>query len=128
FEGMVTAVVGSGIFVAIADPFVDVLVRMDALGPDAYEIDEEGLRVIGVRSGERIALGDRMLVVVEDVSVIRRTVYARRLIDAQTRRPRRGKKPEKEPRRRVKAEPKRKKTREAKGTATRARKKGGRRR
>src|SRR5262249_18065043 len=32
FEGTVTAIVGSGIFVAIADPFVDVLVRMDALG------------------------------------------------------------------------------------------------
>jgi ribonuclease R len=79
FEGTVTSLVGTGVFVNIEDPFVDVLVRMESLGPDRYEIDEEGLRVIGVRSGDRIAIGDPMLVRIEDVAILRRTVYARRL-------------------------------------------------
>jgi ribonuclease R len=88
-EGTVTGLVGTGVFVNVDDPFVDVLVRMESLGPDRYEIDEEGLRVIGTRSGDRIAIGDRMLVQVEDVSIIRRTVYGRRLADAEDAAPKR---------------------------------------
>jgi ribonuclease R len=79
FEGTVTGLVGTGVFVNIEDPFVDVLVRMESLGPDQYEIDDEGLRVIGLRSGDRIAIGDAMLVQIEDVAILRRTVFARRL-------------------------------------------------
>jgi ribonuclease R len=86
YEGTVTGFVGSGVFVNVDDPFVDVLVRMESLGPDRYELDDERLRVIGTRSGDRIALGDRMRVEVEDVSVIRRTVYGRRLVDAEEKR------------------------------------------
>ncbi|AUX27568.1 ribonuclease R [Sorangium cellulosum] len=96
FEGTVTGIVGTGVYVNIEDPFVDVLVRMESLGPDQYEIDDEGLRVIGVRSGDRIAIGDSMLVQIEDVAILRRTVYARRLAgegessEARPRRLRRG--------------------------------------
>lgn len=79
YEGTVTSLVGSGVFVNLDDPFVDVLVRMESLGPDRYELDDEKLRVIGVRSGDRIALGDRMRVEIEDVSVLRRTVYGKRV-------------------------------------------------
>ncbi|APR84078.1 3'-to-5' exoribonuclease RNase R [Minicystis rosea] len=78
YEGTVTGIVGTGVFVNVDDPFIDVLVRMESLGPDRYEIDEEGLRVIGTRSGDRIAIGDRMMVQVDDVSILRRTVYGRR--------------------------------------------------
>jgi ribonuclease R len=88
-EGTVTGIVGTGVFVNIDDPFIDVLVRMESLGPDRYEIDEEGLRVIGVRSGDRIAIGDRMLVEVDDVSIIRRTVYGRRAAEPDETRPKR---------------------------------------
>jgi ribonuclease R len=82
FEGTVTGLVGTGVFVNVDEPFVDVLVRMEALGPDRYELDDEKLRVIGARSGDRIAVGDRMLVEIEDVSILRRTVYGRRVVDA----------------------------------------------
>ncbi|MRG92835.1 ribonuclease R [Polyangium spumosum] len=81
FEGTVTAVVGTGLFVAINNPFVDVLVRLDALGPDGYEVDESSLAVTGVRSGEQIKLGDTMLVQIEDVAVLRRSIYGRRVIE-----------------------------------------------
>jgi ribonuclease R len=86
YEGTVTGLVGTGIFVNVDDPFVDVLVRMESLGADRYELDDEQLRVIGVRSGDRIALGDRMLVEIEDVSILRRTVYGRRVVDEGDRR------------------------------------------
>ena len=93
YEGTVTGLVGTGVFVNLDDPFVDVLVRMESLGPDRYEIDDERLRVIGTRSGDRIALGDRMRVTVDDVSVLRRTVYGRRVVDpdaqAKDKRPKR---------------------------------------
>ena len=82
FEGKVTAIVGTGLFVALDDPFVDVLVRMESLGPDTYEVDDENLRVVGARSGHRIGLGDRMLVQIEDVAVLRRSVYGRRVVSA----------------------------------------------
>jgi ribonuclease R len=85
YEGTVTGLVGSGVFVNVDDPFVDVLVRMESLGPDRYELDDDKLRVVGVRSGDRIALGDRMLVEIEDASILRRTVYGKRMARAEAR-------------------------------------------
>lgn len=79
FEGTVTAVVGSGLFVQLDAPFVDVLVRLEDLGADRWEIDDDTLRVVAARSGEVIALGDRLLVEIVDVAILRRTVYARRV-------------------------------------------------
>jgi ribonuclease R len=81
FEGTVTAVVGSGLFVQIDAPFVDVLVRLEDLGSDGrdrWEVDDEALRVVASRSGEAISLGDRMVVEITDAAILRRTVYARR--------------------------------------------------
>jgi ribonuclease R len=78
FEGTVTAVVGSGLFVQIDSPFVDVLVRLEDLGGDRWDVDDEALRVVASRSGEAISLGDRMVVEITDAAILRRTVYARR--------------------------------------------------
>ncbi|MGC4090722.1 MAG: VacB/RNase II family 3'-5' exoribonuclease [Polyangiaceae bacterium] len=79
-EGTVTALVGSGAFVALDAPFVEVLVRFESMGPDRYELSDDELAVVGSRSGDSISLGDRMVVVVEDVAILRRTVYARRVV------------------------------------------------
>jgi ribonuclease R len=79
-EGSVTALVGSGAFVTLDEPFVDVLVRFEAMGPDRYELSENELSVVGARSGDTIGLGDRMLVTIDDVAVLRRTVYAARVV------------------------------------------------
>jgi ribonuclease R len=86
-EGTVTGLVGSGVFVQIDDPFIDVLVKTEALGKDDYEIDDEGLRMVGRRSGDRIALGDAMLLEIEDVAILRRTVYGRRIASPDAERP-----------------------------------------
>jgi ribonuclease R len=79
FTGKVTALVGSGVFVQIDSPFVDVLVKAEDLGGDRYELDDDGLKMVGTRSGDTISLGDAMELVVEDVAILRRTVYGRRL-------------------------------------------------
>ena len=82
FEGTVTAVVGSGLFVQLDTPFVDVLVRLEDLGHDRWEVDDAALRVVATRSGDVVALGDRMLLEVVDASILRRTVYGRRVTGA----------------------------------------------
>jgi ribonuclease R len=79
YEGTVSALVGSGAFVAIDAPYVDVLVRYESMGNEPYELDEEGLTAVGQRSGDVIRLGDRMSVRVDDVSIERRTVFGTRL-------------------------------------------------
>jgi ribonuclease R len=79
FEGTVTALVGSGAFVALDAPFVDVMVRFEDMGQDRFELDDDGLRAVATRSGETIQLGDRIAVDVIDVAILRRTVYARRV-------------------------------------------------
>lgn len=101
FEGTVTAVVGSGLFVQLDAPFVDVLVRLEDLGHDHWEVDDEGLRVVAARSGGVVALGDRISVEIVDVSILRRTVYAKRIGGEDGPRPKprlEKKRPQKAPR------------------------------
>jgi ribonuclease R len=78
YEGTVSAVVGSGMFVALDAPFVDVLVRLEDMGDDRYDIDEVGLRVVAARSGDVVSLGDRVVVEIVDVAILRRSVYGKR--------------------------------------------------
>ena len=80
FEGTVTGLSGTGAYVSLDAPFVDVLVRFEAMGPDRYEVGDDEISVVGARSGDTIALGDRMVVAIDDVAVLRRTVYARRIV------------------------------------------------
>jgi len=79
FEGTVSALVGSGAFVSLDSPFVDVLVRYEAMGPDHYSLSDDELSVVGSRSGDTISLGDRLEVTIEDVAILRRQTYARRI-------------------------------------------------
>jgi ribonuclease R len=77
FEGTVSAFVGAGAFVTLDEPFVDVMVKTEDLGFD-YVIEDDGLMAVSKRSGDAIRLGDRIVVDVTDVAILRRTVYARR--------------------------------------------------
>ncbi len=79
FAGIASGLAGSGVYVTLDAPFVDVLVRYEDLGGDRYELDDTGLRAVGQRSGDSVQLGDAMLVEIADVSLIRRTVYAKRV-------------------------------------------------
>ncbi|MBX3233861.1 MAG: VacB/RNase II family 3'-5' exoribonuclease [Labilithrix sp.] len=77
FEGTVSAFVGAGAFVTLDDPFVDVMVKTEDLGFD-YVIEDDGLMATSKRSGAAIRLGDRIVVDVTDVAILRRTVYAKK--------------------------------------------------
>ena len=79
-EGTITALVGIGAYVTLDAPFVDVLMRHESMGPDHYEMSEDELSVVGVRSGDTLSLGDRVAVIIEDVAVLRRAVYAKRIV------------------------------------------------
>lgn len=79
-QGTVTGLAGSGVFVTLDQPFVEVMVRFEAMGPDRYELSDDELRVVGARSGDSVALGDSMMVTIDDVAVLRRTVYAMRVL------------------------------------------------
>jgi ribonuclease R len=74
FDGVVAAVTSFGLFVEIPDPFVEGLVRVEALGQGPYEFDPERLRLTGRRSGRSFALGDKLRVVIASVSVPRRRI------------------------------------------------------
>jgi ribonuclease R len=80
YEGVVTGVTGTGVYVALDDPFVDVLVRFENLGTDEYQLTEDELAVVGTRSGDRIELGQRLTVIIEEASILRRITLARRAL------------------------------------------------
>jgi ribonuclease R len=73
-EGVISGVTGFGIFVTIDDPFVEGLVRIEALSDDYYTFDEPACRLVGRRSGRAFALGDSVRVEVQSVSVVRRKI------------------------------------------------------
>jgi ribonuclease R len=67
------------VFVQLDAPFVDVLVRLEDLGGDQWSVDDDALKVVAGRSGDVVALGDRMIVEIIDTAIMRRTVYGRRV-------------------------------------------------
>ena len=64
-----------GFYVRFDEPFVDALVPLDRLD-DYYELDELGIRLIGLRGGQIYSLGDRMTVRLEDVDLAKRDLIA----------------------------------------------------
>ena len=78
FEGTVSAFVGAGAFCTLDDPFLDVMARTEDLGGD-FVIEDDGLMAVSKRNGEAIRLGDRIVVDIIDVALLRRTVQARRV-------------------------------------------------
>lgn len=70
FDGVVSGLTPSGVFVTLDEPFVDGRVDVEALGA-GFELDADGLALVAGRSHRRIALGDPISVRVEGVDVFR---------------------------------------------------------
>jgi ribonuclease R len=77
FTGRITAVTNFGAFIEIDEPFVEGLIKLDALGADAFGFDAVSMRLRGRRSGVKLRLGDSVRVEVVDVSVARRRINMR---------------------------------------------------
>ncbi|HUQ05003.1 MAG TPA: ribonuclease R [Kofleriaceae bacterium] len=73
FPGNVSAVTSFGAFVEIEQPFVEGLIKLDSLGTDVG-YDELHLRLRARRSGFTLAMGDKVEVIIKDVSVARRRI------------------------------------------------------
>lgn len=76
FDATITGVAEHGVYVAFDEPYVDARVPIDTLGDDWYELDSLGLRLVGRRSGHAFALGDRVTVRLDRVSIPERELTA----------------------------------------------------
>lgn len=72
-DGTISGVTALGLFIEVDDPYVEGLIRMESL-PERYELDEHGVRLHGLRSGQQLSLGDRVRVRINSVSVPRRRI------------------------------------------------------
>lgn len=74
FSGVVVGVTEFGLFLQLAEVFVQGLVHISNIGRDYYHFVPESMALVGESSGERFALGDELEVVLQDVSVETRRV------------------------------------------------------
>ncbi len=74
FAGVVSAVTSFGVFVELEDPYVEGLIKFDALGDEPFDFDDVQLRVTGRRTGRCVSLGDKLTVEILDVSVGQRRI------------------------------------------------------
>ncbi|WP_407652950.1 ribonuclease R [Bdellovibrio svalbardensis] len=58
FDGMISSVAKFGVFVLLREYDCDGLIRLDDLGNDKFEYDEENLKLIAKRSGFSYSIGD----------------------------------------------------------------------
>lgn len=69
FDGMISSVTKFGVFVLLREYNIDGLIRLDDLGGDNWEYDEENLRLVAKRSGASYNLGDRVRVTVSSTDI-----------------------------------------------------------
>ena len=69
YRGVVSAVTGFGLFVALEDIFVEGLVHVTSLPGDYYHYDNVHQCLRGERTGRRFGLGDEMEIIVSNVNI-----------------------------------------------------------
>ncbi|MDH5676047.1 MAG: VacB/RNase II family 3'-5' exoribonuclease [Myxococcales bacterium] len=76
FPALISGLSDFALFATLDAPFVDVQVRAVSLPGDRYELDRYGVRLVGRHSGHSYALGDRLTVRIEEVSIVQRKILA----------------------------------------------------
>lgn len=69
FEGIISSVTRFGLFVLLKTFDVDGLLRVEQLGGDRFEFDEEKLRLVGKKSGMAYEIGDPVKIVVAKADI-----------------------------------------------------------
>jgi ribonuclease R len=77
FAARVTTVVYFGLFVALEETGADGLVPVSMLGDDAFVLDERHQALVGQRTGESFALGDRVKVELVEADLVLGTLAFR---------------------------------------------------
>jgi ribonuclease R len=74
YDATVVGVTNFGLFVEVAEPFVEGLIKPEKLGGSGWQLDERTVRLTQPGSGRSFAMGDAVRVRVENVSVQRRKI------------------------------------------------------
>ncbi len=77
--GTVTDIGFSSITATLMTPFVEVRVPEALLGREGYERSEDGLHMVAASSGDRISMGNRLLIEIESIDLTRRVITGVRL-------------------------------------------------
>ena len=77
FPARVTTVVYFGLFVTLDETGADGLVPVSTLGDDAFQLDERHQALVGQRTGETFALGDRVKVELVEADPVQGTLLFR---------------------------------------------------
>ncbi len=72
FDGLIISTTKYGLFVELADLFVEGLVPLDSLPGDRYTYHENVRKIIGQRSRREFSIGDRVRVLLERVDSVER--------------------------------------------------------
>ena len=72
FEGMIISTAKYGMFVELADLFVEGLVPIDTLPDDQYMYQEKVRKIVGHRTKREFSIGDRIEVTLDRVDPIER--------------------------------------------------------
>ena len=72
FEGIISGVIGRGLFVELKDTIVEGFVDADSLKSDNFYFNELDFSLTGKQSGERYRMGDEVTIVVKDVAIEKR--------------------------------------------------------
>jgi ribonuclease R len=85
FDGLIISVTKYGIFVELADLFVEGLIPLNSLFDDRYTYHENTRQIIGQRSGKTFSLGDRVRVVLDRIDPVERKLQFSILEERPTR-------------------------------------------
>jgi ribonuclease R len=77
FPARVTTVVYFGLFVTLDETGADGLVPVSTMGDDAFQLDERHQALVGQRTGESFALGDRIKVELVEADPVQGTLLFR---------------------------------------------------
>lgn len=69
YEGLISSVTKFGLFVLLRQFDIDGLIRVEELGGDRYDFDEEKLRLVGRKSGQSFEIGDPIRIQVAKVDI-----------------------------------------------------------
>ena len=70
FEGLIISVTKFGFFVELEDLFIEGLVPLDSLTDDRYTFRENTRQIIGMRTGKKYSLGDKVRVILDRIEPV----------------------------------------------------------
>ena len=74
FNGVITGITDWGMYVEMTDLNCEGMVQIKSIQDDKYYFDEKKYAVVGLKYGEEFNVGDRLIVIIEKVSLTRKQI------------------------------------------------------